>query len=85
MIENIGGIINFVIKENPLPNFNAYTLYDVIYNFWILGVIILGSIPYFLFLLWYCGDAGRGKNLEHYDETTMVVAHAVTILIFSCF
>ena len=64
-------LLEFIIKEDPLPDFNAYSIYDVISNFWILGLIIICSIPYFLCLYWYCSSTAS------YDNFGMIILHAV--------
>ena len=53
LIEYESILFKFLIEEEPLPEFNAYSLWDVITNFWILGVIILICIPYQIVMALY--------------------------------
>ena len=65
------------MKTNPLPEFNAYSMKDVIKNFWILGVIIGVSIPYFISAWLYC--TLRGPEMEFWNKPEMILLHSVII------
>ena len=66
---------------DPLPEFNAYSLYDVITNFWILGVIALICTPYQLCAALY---GFVRYHLSHEDLTLApecVIIHVVIYLV----
>ena len=69
----------FLLQDEPLPDFNAYSAWDVIRNFWILGVIILVCIPYQLaMVIWAFSRHGRG-DVDLWFTPECIFGHVVTL------
>ena len=69
-------LFGFLIQHIPLPDFNAYSIYDIVKNFWILGVLLIVISPIFIFGVLY--RYSLRPNYETWNSPVAVGLHAVT-------
>ena len=68
--------LKFIIQRDPLPEFNAYTLRDVIKNFWIVGVMLILAIPMHLFGVLY-RFVKEIDGEDDWDSPSAILLHVV--------